>query len=89
MTKQEEQERKELQEFIDRITSDGLITEPAEPHFLIKIKNKLHEQGTQRGLMLLLPIILVNWLHLDQQTAIDIVTGILTIYGVHNVVTEG
>jgi hypothetical protein len=84
-----DQERKDLEAFIQQLIDDRLITEPAESKFFAKIKSKLHEQGTQRGLMLLLPIALVNWLHLDQQTALDIVTGILTIYGVHNVVTEG
>ncbi len=86
MTKQD---KESLEKFITQLIDERLITEPTEPHFLIKLKNKLHEQGTQRGLMLLLPIVLVNWFSLDQQTALDIVTGILTIYGVHNVVTEG
>jgi hypothetical protein len=84
-----EQDQDTLEQFINRLIDERLVSEPTEPHFLIKLKNKLHEQGTQRGLMLLLPIILNYWFQLDHQTTLDVVTGILTIYGVHNVVTDG
>lgn len=52
------------------------------------LKNKLKEQGTQRGLILLCPLF-ANRLGLSPDDTLAAITGILAIYGTHNVVTEG
>lgn len=52
------------------------------------LKNKLAEQGTQRGCMLLAPLI-ANRLGLSPEDTLTAVTGILAIYGVHNIGTPG
>jgi hypothetical protein len=84
---------KELDALIDaaidaRLNFNNQKPKPAN-RFLNAIRRKLSEQGTQRGLTLLLPIFIVRYFKLDPQTAIDVVTGILCIYGAHNVATEG
>ena len=51
------------------------------------LKNKLKEQGTQRGLMLIAPLAATRF-GLSTEDTLTLVTGILAIYGTHNVVTE-
>jgi hypothetical protein len=51
------------------------------------LKNKLKEQGTQRGLILLAPLTATHF-GLSTEDTLTLVTGILAIYGTHNVVTE-
>lgn len=53
------------------------------------LNKKLREQGTQRGLLLLVPLILERVFQLDSSTAMQIVEGSLALYGTHNVVTPG
>lgn len=53
-----------------------------------KLGNKLKEQGTQRGLLLLAPLVAVK-VGVSVEDMITIVTAVLAIYGTHNVVTDG
>ena len=52
------------------------------------ITAKLKEQGTQRGLTLLAPLI-ASHLGMSAEDTLTFVTGILAFYGMHNVATEG
>jgi hypothetical protein len=52
-----------------------------------KLLDKLKEQGTQRGLMLLAPL-LATKLGLSTEDTVTMMTAILAIYGTHNVITE-
>jgi hypothetical protein len=79
----------ELDDLIDAAIDARLNKPKPKNRFLNAIQRKLSEQGTQRGLTLLLPILIVRYFKLDPQTAIDVVTGVLCLYGVHNVATEG
>ena len=51
------------------------------------LRNKLKEQGTQRGLVLLAPLAATH-IGLSTEDTLTLVTGILAIYGTHNVVTK-
>jgi hypothetical protein len=53
------------------------------------LNKKLSEQGTQRGLLLLVPLVLESVFQLDSPTSIQIVEGVIALYGTHNVVTPG
>ena len=53
------------------------------------IESKLSEQGTQRGLMILVPIAMVKLLDIDPQTASDIVFGFLSLAAGHDIITRG
>lgn len=61
----------------------------AKPNLWDKIAYKLSEQGTQRGLILVIPMILIYLFNIDKETAIDIVTGVIAIASAHDIVTEG
>ena len=75
----------DLEEFIAQLRAKDYLTEP-KPSWL---GAKLKEQGTQRGLLLLAPLVLERYFQLDSPTAIQIVEGVIALYGTHNVVTEG
>lgn len=53
------------------------------------LNRKLSEQGTQRGLLLLVPLLLERVFELDSPTALQIIEGVLALYGTHNVATPG
>lgn len=53
-----------------------------------KLLNKLKEQGTQRGLLMLIGSV-VPMLGLPTETMIQVVSAIFMIIGTHNVITEG
>lgn len=53
------------------------------------LNRKLSEQGTQRGLLLLVPLLLERVFELDSPTSLQIIEGILALYGTHNVATPG
>ncbi|MGB4498359.1 MAG: hypothetical protein WBI40_06650 [Methylococcaceae bacterium] len=86
-----EEERNEITSIVYQALDVFDLKKPEKPknRFVELLRKKLSEQGTQRGLTLLLPILIVRYFKLDPQTAIDVVTGVLCIYGVHNVATEG
>jgi Na+/serine symporter len=54
-----------------------------------KVVFKLSEQGTQRGLMLLVPMILISLFGIDKDTAVDVVTGVIALASAHDIITEG
>jgi hypothetical protein len=66
-----------------------LVQQPHKPNMWDKIVYKLSEQGTQRGLILVIPMILIYLFNIDKETAIDIVTGVLALTSAHDIVTEG
>jgi hypothetical protein len=78
----------ELDDFIEQLRSKGYVIEPkvSKPSWLA---TKLKEQGTQRGLLLLVPLILEQVFNLDSVTSVQIVEGMIAIYGTHNILTEG
>lgn len=77
----------ELAGLVEELERRGLaVTKKQEKSWL---KAKLEEQGTQRGLLLLVPLLLERVFQLDSSTSIQIVEGMLAIYGTHNVVTPG
>ncbi len=86
----DEHHKKAVLEMIDTVIAERFkVSQKPQYRILDAIRSKLREQGTQRGLTLLLPILIVRIFKLDPQTAIDVVTGVLCLYGVHNVATEG
>ena len=66
-----------------------LVQQQHKPNMWDKIVYKLSEQGTQRGLILVIPMILIYMFNIDKETAIDIVTGVLALTSAHDIVTEG
>lgn len=74
-----------------RITElEALLAQPQpKPNVWDKIAHKLSEQGTQRGLILIIPMILIYLFNIDKEVAIDIVTGVIGIASAHDIVTEG
>jgi hypothetical protein len=62
---------------------------PVKQSIWNKIAYKLSEQGTQRGLILVIPMILIYMFNIDKEVAIDIVTGVIAIASAHDIVTEG
>ena len=54
----------------------------------MKLLEKLKEQGTQRGLMLIAPLIATR-IGLSPEDTVTVITAILAVYGTHNVVTDG
>lgn len=75
----------ELEGIITRLTS----TQVKKPSLWDKVVFKLSEQGTQRGLMLLVPMILISLFGIDKDTAVDIVTGVIALASAHDIITEG
>ena len=53
-----------------------------------KLLEKLKEQGTQRGLMMLVPLIAIH-VGLSAEDSLTLITGVLAIYGTHNAITDG
>jgi hypothetical protein len=66
-----------------------LVQQQHKPNMWDKIVYKLSEQGTQRGLILVIPMILIYMFNIDKETAIDIVTGVIAMASAHDIVTEG
>lgn len=52
------------------------------------LTNKLKEQGTQRGITMIAPLIAVK-MGLSPEDTITVITAVMAIYGVHNVATDG
>jgi hypothetical protein len=75
----------ELEGIITRLTS----TQVKKPSLWDKVVFKLSEQGTQRGLMLLVPMILISLFGIDKDTAVDVVTGVIALASAHDIITEG
>jgi hypothetical protein len=82
------QEKENLGIFMKKLIDERLITEPESNCLFLRIKTKLGEQGTQRGLMLLAPLV-ANRFGMSPEDTLTAVTAILAIYGTHNVMTEG
>jgi hypothetical protein len=53
-----------------------------------KLLKMLGEQGTQRGLIIILTSFLVTYFHADADVVTSILTGAAMIYGTHDVITE-
>jgi|694.fasta_scaffold106265_2 hypothetical protein len=75
----------ELEGIIKRLSA----VEVKKPSLWDKVKYKLSEQGTQRGLMLLIPMLLISWFGIEKDTAVEIVTGVIALASAHDIVTEG
>jgi hypothetical protein len=66
-----------------------VITEqPKPPSLLKRIMNRLTEQGSQRGILMLIGSV-VPLLGLPTETVIQIVSAIFMIIGTQNIVTKG
>lgn len=68
---------------------EAALAEKSKSTLFDKLLFKLSEQGTQRGLILIIPMLLINFFNIDKETAIDIVTGVIAIASAHDIVTEG
>ena len=64
-------------------------TKEAKPMLLDVILSKLDEQGTQRGIIIILTAILTNLFDFDETMVSDLLTGAALIYGTHDIVTQG
>jgi hypothetical protein len=80
---------------VDRIVLESLIKDilaeqqpVPQPSVWEKIKNKLSEQGSQRGIFAIIPFIATQ-LHFPAEDMVAILTFFLGVMGVHNFITEG
>jgi hypothetical protein len=53
-----------------------------------KLLDKLKEQGTQRGIIMLVPLVSTH-VGLSTEDSLTLITAVLAIYGTHNTITEG
>jgi hypothetical protein len=86
MTKQD---KESLEQFITKLIDERLITESKEPHFLTKVKSWLMEQGTQRGAIVIIPMLICYFTGMSEQDALKIVYASLLLAFGHNAVTKG
>jgi anaerobic glycerol-3-phosphate dehydrogenase len=87
----------ELHKKIDKLESvvDSILQvvpiiseQPKPPSLLKRIVNRLSQQGSQRGVLMLIGSV-VPLLGLPTETVIQIVSAIFMIIGTQNIVTEG
>ena len=83
-----EEAEKALLEKIERL--EALITHPVRKQSSFEvISNKLSEQGSQRGLIIIITAIAVNVFNADATFISDLLTGAALVYGSHDIVTPG
>lgn len=81
-------DRAVLEEIIKDILIENMPKPVPQPSMWEKIKAKLSEQGSQRGLLAIIPLIATQ-LNLSAEDMVAILTFILGMIGVNNIVTEG
>lgn len=81
-------DRAVLETIIKDIIAEQLPVSSPQPSLWEKFKTKLSEQGSQRGLLAIIPLIATQF-NLSPADMIAVLTFILGLIGVQNFYTEG
>lgn len=81
-------DRKILESIIKEIIAEQLPVPTPQPSVWDKFKTKLSEQGSQRGILAILPLIATQ-LNLDPADLNAVFAFMLAMIGVHNFITPG
>ncbi len=76
-----------LLEKIERL--EAVITHSTKEDEPSWLKEKLSEQGSQRGLIIIITVLLVKFFNADETMVTQLLEGAALIYGSHDIVTPG